>query len=151
MAWYLFHRRNLNLHLGRAFLWLSFLQETLICSLVLNLSSETLVAWLQSLRFCCIASYELLTFRCHCLGLSFGVQLLSRDMFVEVEHHCAFLGDHLKTLMNTWGWSGITFGVHFDVNGCISLETYFCDHLSIRAFYKGGSVGAHNYTTAHSP
>ena len=48
---------------------------------------------------------------------------LSQNMFVKVEHHCAFLDDHLETLMNTWGWLGITLMVHFDVDGCVSLET----------------------------
>ena len=44
-------------------------------------------------------------------------------MFVEVKHHCAFLGDHLETLMNTGSWSSVTLVVHFDADGYLSLET----------------------------
>ena len=81
--------------------------------------------WLDfdHLRLCCLTSSTLPIFKCPCLGLIFGVQLLSRHMLVEVEHPCVSLGDHLKTLMNTWGWPGVTLVALFDVYGWLSLET----------------------------
>ena len=97
-------------------LWFAFLSR--ICQV------RPCATWLWSLRLCCLTSSKLPIFRCCCLGLVVGVWLLSRYMLVEVELPCASLGDHLKTLMNTWGWLGVTLVVHFDADGWLSLETY---------------------------
>ena len=72
------------------------------------------------------------------LELGFAVQFLNQDVFVKVENLCASLGDHLKTLMYTWGWPSVTLVAHFNAYGCLSLETYLYDRFLVGVCNEGG-------------